>query len=630
MSIHILDESICELIAAGEVIERPASVIKELVENSIDAGATSIAVEIKNGGKTYMRVTDNGSGIASDDLPRAFLRHATSKIRTRDDLESILTLGFRGEALASICAVSKVETMSKCPDSENGIRYCIEGGKDTVYEDCGCKDGTTIVVRDLFYNVPARLKFLGKDVTEANSVANVVSRLALSHPEISFRFIRNNKTEILTSGDGKLMSAVYAVLGQQFYAAALPVEYSYNGVNISGCVTKPLLSRANRSQQYFFVNHRSVRAQVFTAALEEAYRNIIMVGKFPGCVLMIDIDPASTDVNAHPTKSEIRFSDPKPIFDAIYFGVKNALMVNDRDVEAQIDDALKKRSTLSDEQILKAPEPKEDFQQFTFGASSAVIKDFVFPQVGSEESVSRQEYLMPDGYDFTQEDQKPKNTVTVKPERSYKYIRPDIQPPKKEEPPAVHEDEKPSMVAVGEVFKTYIVAQCGDDMYLIDKHAAHERLNFNRLKVDEAHVESQLLINPIEVELSFGGHAAVCENLGVFEQFGFGVTAKTAPFISVTSIPMLLDDEDPVDLLTSVADRLAVGDLIGFDSLFDELFHSVACRASVKANSDSAIEELDALAKLVTENDIRYCPHGRPVSVKFTKRELERMFKRIV
>ena len=237
---------------------------------------------------------------------------------------------------------------------------------------------------------------------------------------------------------------------------------------------------------------------------------------------------------------------------------------------------------------------------------------------------------MPDGYDFTQEDQKPKNTVTVKPERSYKYIRPDIQPPKKEEPPAVHEEEKPSMVAVGEVFKTYIVAQCGDDMYLIDKHAAHERLNFNRLKADEAHVESQLLINPIEVELSFGGHAAVCENLGVFEQFGFGVTAKTAPFISVTSIPMLLDDEDPVDLLTSVADRLAVGDLIGFDSLFDELFHSVACRASVKANSDSAIEELDALAKLVTENDIRYCPHGRPVSVKFTKRELERMFKRIV
>ena len=324
--INLLSKDIAELIAAGEVIDRPSSVVKELVENSIDSGATSITVEIKNGGRTYIRISDNGCGISEDDISTAFLRHATSKIKEKDDLEKILTLGFRGEALASVSAVSKVEVLTKTKDNQFGTHYVIEGSEEKIKEQCGCPDGTMIIIRDIFYNVPARQKFLKKDVSEGNAVASVVGKLALSHPEISFKFIRDNKQGIMTPGDNDLYSAIYAVMGRSFAESLIPVDYTYGGIRVRGYTVKPLSASPNRQLQNFFVNNRYIKAVICTVSLEEAYRNVIMTGKFPSCVLNIEIPPDSIDINVHPTKLEVRFSDEKPVFDAIYFGVKNAVM----------------------------------------------------------------------------------------------------------------------------------------------------------------------------------------------------------------------------------------------------------------------------------------------------------------
>ena len=628
--IHLLDRSVCEQIAAGEVIEKPASVIKELVENSIDAGATSITVEIKKGGKTYMRVTDNGCGIAQDDMISAFLRHATSKIKEARDLNSVFTLGFRGEALASICAVSRVETMSKCRNNEVGYRYVVEGGERVELEECGCPDGTTIVVRELFYNVPARLKFLGKDVTEGNAVANIVTKLALSHPEISFKFIRDNRNEMITSGDGQIMSAVYSVLGGAFYNTVLPVEYSLNGVSVRGCVTKPLQSKANRAFQYFFVNNRSVRSQIFTAAIEEAYRNIIMVGKFPGCVLMISVDPATTDVNTHPTKAEIRFSDPKPIFDAIYFGVKNTLMTSDSTPDAIADMVIRPKKVLTEEEIFAQPE--KPAEQLSFASPPVTLAS----EPKKPAAIKR---FPGDSNIFNFFDEEPQErTVTAADtgkKIAFKYVNKfdplDEAPSElKENAEIAPKREEEEIHAIGEVFKTYIVAQRGEDMYLIDKHAAHERFNFDTLKSGEARVEMQTLLSPATVSLSHRGHAAIAEQLKIFDRFGFEIKMLKAPLISVTGIPMLLTEDDPLDVLVELSERLADSGYCDFESIFDELYHSVACKASIKGNIQSATEELDYLAKLVIEKNIRYCPHGRPVAAKFSKYELDKLFKRVI
>ena len=327
--IQVLDKHTAELIAAGEVVERPSSVVKELLENTIDAGATMVAVEIQNGGVTYIRITDNGAGIAREDVPTAFLRHATSKVRREEDLEAIGTLGFRGEALASIAAVSRVELLTCAAGETAGTRYTLEGGEDGHLEDAGCPQGTTIVVRDLFYNVPARMKFLKKDVSEANAVAGVVDRIALSHPEVSFRFIRDGREELLTPGDSQLRSCIYAVLGKEFSDSLLPVDYTLGGVHVHGFASKPAASRANRTMQHFFINGRYVKTRTAMAALEQAYKGAIMVGKFPACVLHLDMPPETVDANVHPAKIEVRFINEKPVFDAVYHGLKSALAAGD-------------------------------------------------------------------------------------------------------------------------------------------------------------------------------------------------------------------------------------------------------------------------------------------------------------
>ena len=636
MSIKVLDKSVYELIAAGEMIERPSSVVKELVENSIDAGATSITVEIKNGGRTYIRVTDNGCGIPSGEIPVAFERHATSKINTKDDLDAIGTLGFRGEALASICAVSKIDLLTKTADDKFGVHYACEGDQCLCFEDSGCPNGTTFTVRDIFYNVPARLKFLKKDVSEANAVATVVSKIALSHPEISFKFIRDNRSDLVTPGDGKLLSAIYAVMGKDFYGSLIPVDYSLSGVKVTGYVTKPLMSKANRSFQNFFINGRLVKSVTCMVALEEAYRNVIMTGKFPGCVLMIDLDPACTDVNVHPTKMEIRFSDEKPVYDSVYFAVKNALMIFDAPMEGGINVPIEppKNKALTVSEIFKKPE--RPAKQLTFGSSPA-------SHIGTPESVAERDiFNIPKIVEFDKPASKPSAPHTLDNGKFvYKFDtaapratepKPVKQPVSETIPVAETNTEKPldaQIQVVGEVFKTYIVAQRGEEMYLIDKHAAHERYNFDRLKKGLSQVDSQTLLTPFEVSLSYDGHTAVSENIGLLERFGFAVDILDPPNVKLSGVPILLTDEDPADLLTQFADNLASGKKNGGDEIFDELFHSVACKASIKANAFNTVAELQHLAQLVIDNEILYCPHGRPTIVKFSKRELERLFKRV-
>ena len=661
-AIKLLEKSVYELIAAGEVIERPSSVVKEMVENSIDAGADNIVVEIKNGGRTYIRITDNGCGMSKEDISLAFVRHATSKIYEQEDLQSISTLGFRGEALASVCAVSKVDVISKQVDEQLGWHYTIEGGVECLLESCGCPNGTTFVIRDLFYNVPARLKFLKKDVSEGNAIATILQKLALSHPNISFKFIRDNKREFTSSGDGKLYSAIYSVFGSDFTKTIIPVDYSLGGVNIKGYVTRPLNAKANRSYQNFFVNGRYVKSVTCMVALEEAFRNQIMTGKFPGCVLMIDTNPANIDVNVHPAKIEIRFSDEKSIYDAMYFAIKNSLM--NHDISSKIGTEPIKERKYTTQEVYKKPEPIITGTQYVFHSSKSDINNDMIkvdsddkrPEKDDEKKSSE---ASDDLFDLTGlfddddfDDGKPKelgellfsckpscrklpkpDKVFVTSDERYVYItpsslkRPDPMPIEK------FEDEEPDrkhIKVIGELFKTYIVCEYGDNMYLIDKHAAHERHNFEKLKNGSKALDMQALIIPVSVTLTHEEYEALEDNKEICSQLGFGIRFVTAPRVMLDGIPVLSDDEDPADLLTRLADILVSGKNNKGDELFDELYHSIACKASIKANSFTSKQELERLVEMVESGDIRYCPHGRPVTVKLTKRQIEKMFKRIV
>lgn len=624
MSIRLLDKTVYELIAAGEVIERPASVVKELVENSIDAGADKITVEIKNGGRTYIQVSDNGCGIKADEIAIAFQRHATSKIFNKEDLDSIETLGFRGEALASIAAVSKVDVITKRHEDSYGVSCSCDAGVCETPVQTGCSDGTTFIIRDLFFNVPARLKFLKKDVSEGNAIANMVSKIALSHPEISFKFIRDGKIDILTSGDGDLSSAVYSVLGKDFHGSLIPVDYALNGISVNGYVTKPLQARANRSFQNFFVNQRYVKSVTAMMALEEAYRNQIMVGKFPGCVLSVIIDPSATDVNVHPAKLEIRFTNEKPVYDSVYFAVKNALMLYDSPMEGGLSAGTSK--VLTHDEIFRQPEPEHT--QLSFASPEDLRSKYFSKNDSSDENdteLKTEKIFLSDD-----EEDLPKKEIFESGKLSYKPSEPEKMPVKSR-PDAYVTDEAPKepIEVVGEVFRTYIVVQRGSDMFLIDKHAAHERYNFDRLKRGVSTADCQMLLKPFEVDLSYEGHTAAADYQSVIERCGFKYEVLDAPKILLKGIPILLTDDDPADLLTQAADDLAAGKNGGADNLFDDLFHSVACKASIKANQFNTAEELKYLAELVINNDILYCPHGRPAIIKFTKYELEKLFKRV-
>ena len=656
--INVLDKHVAELIAAGEVVERPSSVIKERVENAVDAGATVLTVEIKNGGTTFMRVTDNGCGIAREDVPVAFLRHATSKVKVQDDLENIATLGFRGEALASIAAVAHVELLTRTADELAGTHYVISGGEEECCEDAGCAQGTTFVVRDLFYNTPARMKFLKKDVTEANAVAAVMDRLALSHPEVSVRFIRDGKETLHTPGDGKLKSAIYAVFGKEFTAGLMPVEYAYNGVEVSGFVSKPANARPNRSMQHFFLNGRYVKSRTAMVALEEAFKGSLMVGKMPACVLHLRMAYGSVDVNVHPAKIEVRFSNERPIFDAVYHGVKTALnqwdsphvMKLERPAQApfpktrtveqlplRTEQPVPQKAVETEHAVqepdatpkpeapslpIKPAEPLPGLSVNDSGAPAGLTRtfgaDMRFADVaGPEDEEWAAVETLPQPQPEAVKEEQPVPTEQIPAEQTPT----ETLLPKQERPPAR---------LVGEAFGTYIILERGDELVLIDKHAAHERMLYEELKANRGTAAHQMLLEPVTVTLEKNEYAAVLNALDLFEQAGFELEDFGAGTVLVRSAPLILGGEDIADAVMEMAGYLASSKNDLTTERLDWLYHNVACRAAVKAGDESHPEELLALADRLEQNSqIRYCPHGRPVSILLKKRDLEKQFGRV-
>ncbi len=618
--IKVLPKEISELIAAGEVVERPASVIKELVENSIDAGADNITVEIQHGGITYMRITDNGCGIEKNDVPTAFLRHATSKIKNSGDLNAIGTLGFRGEALAAVSSVARVEMFTKPRDAAFGTHYEIEGGVEKLCEEAGCPDGTTIVIRDIFFNTPARMKFLKKDVSEANAAAAVVERIALSRPEIAFKLIRDGKQALMTPGDGKINTAVYSVLGREFAGTLMEVDGGLDGIGVKGLTCKPVSCRPTRNYQFVFLNGRLVRSGTVTAAVEQAYKNSAMVGKFPGFVLYLTVPLNTVDVNVHPAKTEVRFSDERRIFDAVYSSVKNALARGDTRPEVKLHEPVFnpfERMTTAEykQQPIMKPTVAEEIYK-----NKPSLHNAYKPQ---EKTILR---------DANYNVSKTNNTVYI-PER---IINP---PPMAEESPQPQrtvsvdimrdvEDERPPITLIGEAFLTYIIVQMGESVFMIDKHAAHERILFNRLKKEQK-TETQALLTAVIVALTGDEYNAAISNTEALEKAGFEVEDFGNSSVRVSAVPASLTREDIPSVISELAGKLSKGKAPDSERL-DDMYHTVACKAAIKAGSRTSPLEMQKLAERVLySDDVMYCPHGRPVAFEIKRRELEKQFGRI-
>lgn len=632
--IHVLDKHTAELIAAGEVVERPASVMKELLENAIDAGATVITAEIRSGGVTFLSVIDNGCGMEAEDVPKAFLRHATSKVRTETDLNAIGTLGFRGEALASVAAVAKVELITCTGNAVVGTHYRIEGGEEIEHDEVGCPCGTTIIIRDLFYNVPARMKFLKKDVGEANAVQSVVEKLALSHPEISVRFIREGKEVLLTPGNGDLLACIYAVFGRDFSQKLIPLEHTLNGVKVSGFISRPTDSRANRTMQHFYINGRYVKTRTAAAALEQAFKGSVMAGRFPACVMFIELPFELVDANVHPAKIEVRFANEKPVFDAVYYGVKTALEQGDVRKAAKAPVADRAVS----EPIFTMPSVKP--------AASVAIPQKPTPPVANR--ISFNDIVAPSSVkqsSFTQQPvvSKPLPSVDITVEEKVEEKTPVV----KEEPPVVTEKqeqvvwepsvqtvmetatEKPEIRFVGEIFKTYILAEMDGALYCIDKHAAHERILYNQLKTMENNA-AQMLLTPLSVVLTAEEYDVLLSASEELYAAGFEVEEFGDSTLLVRAIPSILTGADIAATLQEIANGLLEGRRDLLIEKRDWIYHSTACRAAIKAGDTSSAEELKKLAERVLWNeDVRYCPHGRPVCVEWTKKELEKQFGRL-
>ncbi|MBE6899234.1 MAG: DNA mismatch repair endonuclease MutL [Ruminococcaceae bacterium] len=651
--INLLDKHIAELIAAGEVVDRPCSVIKELVENSIDAGATSITVEIQNGGNTYMRVTDNGCGIEPEDIPKAFLRHATSKIREEWDLERIITFGFRGEALASVAAVSHVEIMTRTKGSPVGYRCEATDEGTTEIEEAGCPEGTTIIVRDLFYNTPARQKFLKKDVAEANAVAQVMDKMAFSYPEVKFNFIREGETKLMTYGNGDLLSVISAVYGREFAKDTIEVNYSPVGrdkMKVTGYITKPSSSKPSRSFQNFFVNRRFVKTRTAMAALEEAFKGSAMIGKFPGCVLNLEIPPETVDVNVHPAKTEVRFVSEKEIFDLVYYGVKSAL--NARDVSAVLEESKKVNKTFWED--IKTPEEINHFEKIVEQTTlsrqpktdfiSRKYEDVKYTLTGDDSVSARNSDNLAsyriDGdvthtiqYKIRQAADKAVLEGTELPKEYLEGIdtMKEAGAPIPELPRNLNTDPLPfgNLKYVGEVFKTYILLESEDELVFVDKHAAHERILYEKLRKGINAFDCQTLLSPITCRLSDEQCSAVLENPEEMEKFGFIIDDFGRGTVIVRSLPFWVKAKEAESVIGEIADSINSCKHDLTPEKLDNLYANISCRAAIKANDKNSKLELETIVNvLLNDPSIRYCPHGRPVSTTISKNKLERMFGR--
>lgn len=635
--INILDASVANMIAAGEVVERPASVVKELVENALDAGASEITIEIKNGGISYMRVTDNGRGIDAGDVGLAFMRHATSKILEAKDLEKIGTLGFRGEALCSIAAVARVAMTTKTAEAKNAVRVYIEGGEMEDVGEAGAPDGTTVEVKNLFYNTPARMKFLKKDTTEAGYIADIVEKFVLSHPDVSFRFINNGKQVLFSAGDGSMVNAIYTVYGKDYARSVLPIDYGDSVIRATGYIGKSNISRPNRRQQSFFVNGRSIQSKTMTAALEEAYKNQIMIGKFPFAVIDLLVNPAFVDVNVHPHKTEVKFSDERKVFDTVYWAVKNALYEKPIVPQVELAKTTPKKEAYKSEEFtaerrpyIQVPIPSQT-EKATLAPHVQEYRHQTQPPAASVQEPAQKQVVLEKSTAVLQETA----------ETPYQVQNGPVQQPSEqaEETPAAPliepqpASDNMDYRIVGQLFDTYIVLERGDEALLIDQHAAHERLNYEQLRRDLAQntPRVQSLLSPVVVDLSAPEFSYVTENLERFAALGFDASEFGKNAVLINGAPMGIAYEDIGDLFVELTGQMMAQNKQIISETYEYALYTIACKAAIKANHRLSEAEIHALVDEVFALDgINTCPHGRPITISLTKRELEKQFKRIV
>ena len=643
-----LSPHIANLIAAGEVVERPASVVKELLENAVDAGASSVSVEIKDGGMTFLRVTDNGCGMAAQDARTAFLRHATSKLRTAEDLAAIGTMGFRGEALAAIASVSRIDLMTKTPGSIAGISLHLEAGQITEESEVGCPEGTTIIIRDLFFNTPARMKFMKSDTVEGSRVTAAVQLQALAHPEVAFRLVRDGKQVLSTPGNGGLQAAVYCIYGREM-AQMVKVESRWEQYSLSGFVSRPTDARPSRSMQTFFVNNRPVKSRLLVSALEEAYRNQIMVGKFPSCVLHLTLPANALDVNVHPAKTEVKFLSEKAVFDCVHYGVLGALNQTPDRPQIQF-----KKPAGSDTHIAPpavqsvssgparaaapakgTPQKENFFRTMTaeeYKTFSTALKDAPQPKkeaaaatvakIERPANMPLREYVM---MPAVQEAVKKPQLPPVKEETP---IVPPVREPEMEQA-AIPLPEAPDWRFVGELYNSYVIVEQGDNAFLIDKHAAHERILFEKLKANQESISSQALLTPIPVRLSPAAAGELLGNREMLTELGFEIDEFGDNTVLLRQIPMDLDPEQAAGTVEEMAADLLNGRREKTATVRDEILHTVACKAAIKAGWRNDEAELMALVKTVmADENLKYCPHGRPICITLSKKQLEKQFKR--
>ena len=644
-----LSPHIANLIAAGEVVERPASVVKELLENAVDAGASKVTVEIRDGGMTFLRVTDNGCGMAAEDARTAFKRHATSKLRTEEDLAAIGTMGFRGEALAAIASVSRIDLLTKTAGSISGVSLHLEAGEILEESEAGCPDGTTIIIRDLFYNTPARMKFMKSDTVEGSRVTAAVQLQALAHPEVAFQFLRDGKQVLSTPGTGGLEAAAYCVYGRDA-GKMVKVESRWENYSLTGFVSKPTDARPSRALQTFFVNNRPVKSKLLISALEEAYRNQIMVGKFPACVLHLNLPAAAVDVNVHPAKTEVKFLSEKAVFDCVHYGVLGAL--NKQTDRPQVQ--FKQNTTvLTPPPAKPAPTPapvqaaapkKENFFR-TMNAEeyktfTSALKDA--PQPKKEAAAAtlqkierpaalpiRETVILPKVHDEKPLIQIAPAPMERKPVPKPAPVLPKEEPQEEPEQTTLDMPEEIQWRMVGELYNSYIIVEQGDNAFLIDKHAAHERILFEKLKANQEKISAQSLLTPIPVRLSPSACGALLSNKDMLEELGFEIDEFGENTILLRQIPMDLSPELAAESAETLAADLLSGRRESKDTVRDELLHTVACKAAIKAGWKNDEKELLAVVKeVMSREELKYCPHGRPICVTLSKKQLEKQFKR--
>ena len=640
-----LSSHVANLIAAGEVVERPASAVKELLENAVDAGASKVTIEIRDGGMTFLRVTDNGCGMSAEDARTAFLRHATSKLRTEEDLAAIGTMGFRGEALAAIASVSRIDLMTKTPGSLSGVKLHLDAGVITEEAEAGCPDGTTILVRDLFYNTPARMKFMKSDTVEGSRVAAAVQMQALAHPEVAFQFLRDGKQVLATPGSGKLQDAMYCVYGRDC-ARMVAVESRWESYTLSGFVTLPTDARPSRNLQTFFVNDRPVKSKLLIAALEEAYRNQLMVGRFPGCVLHLNLPANAVDVNVHPAKTEVKFLSEKAVFDCVHYGVLGALNKKPDRPAVQFKPQPAPVPPEKPTPTVNKPAEKKDtfFRTMTaqeYKTFSAAMADAPKPKPEAAAAAAkkiptggnmplREFVMLPQVRQAAQPEPAPslpplpETPKPSAPEMPVKAPEPEMEQTALEMPKA------DTWRMVGELYRTYILVEEGDNAFLIDKHAAHERILFEKLKANQESISGQTLLQPVPVRLSPAAAGELLGNTELLEELGFEIEEFGENTVLARQIPMDLSEEAAAEALETLADDLLNGRRESRDTVRDTLLHTVACKAAIKAGWVSDEKELLAIAKAVMEReDLKYCPHGRPICVSLSQKMLEKQFKRI-